>query len=112
MALGCPKSVPNVPLPVVDAYHVIPAVTAGIIHEMTTMPPTTTRIHAVARMRSDAKVYPRTTTPIIDPTMKMPVTHSELQNVVSPLRRIRFAVPVKLECTAVGPIKVRLVNPR
>ena len=29
---GVPSSVANVPLPVVDAYHVMPAVTAGIIH--------------------------------------------------------------------------------
>ena len=53
---GVPSSVANAPPPVVDAYHVMPAVTAGIIHATTTMPPTIIRIHGTARIKSDANV--------------------------------------------------------
>src|SRR5476651_2239978 len=44
LVLGMPMRVENAPPPVVEAYHVIPAVTAGIIQAMTTMPPTIMRI--------------------------------------------------------------------
>ena len=50
-----PVSTEKAPPWVVDAYQVMPAVTAGIIHAMTTMPPTTTRIHVRARISSDAR---------------------------------------------------------
>src|SRR5271154_1570027 len=76
LVFGDPNSDANAPPPVVEAYHVMPAVTAGIIHATTTMPPTIMRIHGRARMRSDANTYPRITTPTIEPTMKTPVTRS------------------------------------
>ena len=52
--LCSPVSVPSAPLWIVVVYQVIPAVTAGIIHETTTTPPTMTRIQVRARMSSEA----------------------------------------------------------
>ncbi len=107
-----PLKVANVPPPVVEAYQVIPAVTAGIIQATTTTPPTMMRIHERARMSSDARPYPTTMTPTIDPPMKKAVVHNELQNSLSDFSRARFWVPVKPHLTAVGPTRVRLVRPR
>ena len=50
-----PSTYANVPPAVVDAYHVIPAVMAGIIQAITTTPPTSTRTQGVARMRQRRK---------------------------------------------------------
>src|ERR1700722_17943394 len=52
--LGVPSNVANAPPPVVDAYQVMPAVTAGIIHALIAIPPTIIRIQGRARMSSDA----------------------------------------------------------
>ena len=45
LVFGVPSNVANVPAPVVEAYQVMPAVTAGIIQATTTIPPTMMRIH-------------------------------------------------------------------
>ena len=52
--LCSPVKVPSAPPWIVVAYQVIPAVTAGIIQQTTTTPPTTMRIQLRARMSSEA----------------------------------------------------------